>query len=103
MKELIQVLTLSAACSASVFGLIFGILRYRRERLRNKLRRALTDCLAFYELEKMLCAHIASMQAGGATELSVKRMFRAKLRDRKEPTPSDHATPIQMRSELSWL
>jgi hypothetical protein len=76
------------------------------KKLRDKYRRCLADCLAFYKIEERMAAQIAKpgpLPLGSSTPLAVKRFFRLILRSEGTPTPSDRATPHQIMKEISDL
>lgn len=81
---------------------VFGVRQSRaQKRLRDKYKAALHDLLAFYNVEHFICEVVAKEKQ--TTPLAIKRMFRSALRNNGCTTPSDKATPQQIRSELLRL
>jgi hypothetical protein len=88
------IITAAAAIAA------FLTTRNENRVLKVKLRLALMDCRAFYEIESRLCGRLASF---GSTPLAVKRQFRESIRRDGMQTPSDKATPQKIAEELACL
>lgn len=81
---------------------------YRNKRLEARLRLALKDCRAFYEIEMRLCG--ALLRAGGDSdgadkhsELAIKRFYRLLIRSDGLESPSEQATPKRIAEELARL
>lgn len=101
-------------CLAAFIGatpVILGIITFlerrfqrRLARLETKLRRALKDCRAFYEIEARFCADSAAAHTHGTdSPLSVQKLIRESLRRDGMESPSDDATPHRIAQELEKL
>ena len=90
------------------FYLISAVLAFAKARLENwllkiKLRQALSDCLAFYELEEKYVLALTELKKFGMSPLAVKRVFRSAQRMRCHSSPSEEATPQRIKQELAKL
>lgn len=83
---------------------VIGLIRQWNEnkQLKIKLRRALLDCRAFYEIEARLCETLA-MTEFDSTLFSVQRRVRAAIRSDGMLSPSSDATPRRIAEELAKL
>lgn len=106
MKELVAFASAFAAISSAI-----GIyVEFRHRRFKAKLRQALRDCIAFYQLEQLYCEEISAEWMANergdrcqASVLAIKRIIRARLRAKNNLSPSAEATPQRMVEELSKL
>ena len=102
------VVGLIAASAAILTGLITGLFTYKAsartrdvERYKGRLKRALMDVAAFYELERLYCEHLAS--SGDKSPEAVKREFRSQLREAGLRSPSEESAPARLEAELESL
>lgn len=93
-----------ASSIAGIAAIVCAILGNRNRWLRQVARRALTDCLAFYEEEARLCDYCAANGVFGTdSAAAVKRLVRQSLRDDGMQSPSQDATPYRISQELQKL
>lgn len=98
MKELV-IIAIPIICALIAYA---GVRQGREnKRLRTKLIVALQDCYAFHNLEEIYCQAIGEFIQ--RSSLTVKRVYRARLRAQGIDTPSDGASPQRLKSELLRL
>jgi hypothetical protein len=91
---------LTALCAIATVWQTLSIVENRK--LKRKLRQAIKDCIAFYQLEELYCQEIAGNWTlrDNPTPLAIKRIFRARLRGKNNLSPSADATPQRLVEEL---
>lgn len=97
--NILAIVTAMIYAVTSIAGLIK--LRYEKKLLEDKLRRALHDCRAFYEIEARLCEALSLTLNTSA--LGLKRNIRDAIRRDGMLSPSAGATPHQIAEELAKL
>lgn len=103
MKPEHIVALLTVICALATVWQTHSMIENRK--LRKKLRQAIKDCIAFYQLEELYTEEIAKnwTARNSPTPLSIKRIFRVRLRHKNALSPSGDATPQRMVEELSKL
>jgi SEC-C motif len=79
-----------------VLGLLQARAAYRNRQLVARLRIALKDCVAFYELERRMCESQANALQPPGSSVAIKRLWRLSLRRDGLDSPSELATPLQL-------
>jgi hypothetical protein len=101
---LLQILSLIAA-SLIVVTASMGLYKQWLENhlLRIKLRRALQDVRAFYEIEDRLCSALALSLDSRESALTIKRGVREAVRRDGMLSPSGYSTPHYISQMLAEL
>lgn len=96
-----NILPIALGCVVAIATLLEARLLRQNAALKRKLRRALLDCRAFYEIEARLCGYAET--STGHSALSIKRMIRDEIRRDGMESPSAEATPQRISQELQRL